>query len=151
MSELATIQDNAAGAATVAAVQSLAAGSNSVFSTITGNDPAARLAVFTATTDSAPLAENLGKVINLANIVVQVIDVTDENSGEISTVPRTILIDQDGTAYHAVSNGVFKSVENLLGIMGLPEQWGGPVPVKCVQGGTGTRKYMTLVPAKPGK
>lgn len=137
-----------AGTATIDAVDKLASGKASVFSTISGDDAASRMAVFEATTASVPLAENLNKVIELANIVVQVIDLTDEETGEVQTVPRTVLIAKDGTAYHAISQGVFKSVENLLGILGMPETWAGPVRLKAVKGGTGTRQYMTLVPAK---
>lgn len=155
---MSTEIDAYAGSATHAAVQALSAGSTNVFSTIKGNDPASKLAVFEATTASVPLADNLNKPINLANIVVQVIDINDEEAdpqtGEVgvSTVPRTILIDKDGTAYHAISSGIFKSVENLMGILGSdPGAWGVDVVVKAVKGGTGTRQYMTLVPAKSGK
>lgn len=149
-----------AGSATHAAVQALASGSTNVFSTIKGDDADSRLAVFEATTASVPLAENLNKPIALANIVVQVIDIADDNAdadeqtGEVPTVtvPRTILIDKDGTAYHAISNGVFKSVENLTGILGSdPARWPENFTVKAVKGGSGTRQYMTLVPVKAGK
>lgn len=157
---MTTDVDVYSGSATAAAVQALSAGATNVFTTIKGDDVASKLAVFEATTASVPLSENLNKPITLANIVVQVIDINDtddkgnpivdEQTGEVkvSTVPRTILIDKDGTAYHAISQGVFKSVENLTGILGVdPANWGG-VKVKAVKGGSGTRQYMTLVPVK---
>jgi len=160
---MSTDIDVYSGSATAAAVQALSAGATNVFTTIKGDDIDSKLAVFEATTASLPLAENINKPIRLANIVVQVIDindtdangnpVVDEQTGEVkvSTVPRTILIDADGTAYHAISQGIFKSVENLTGILGTdPARWGG-VTVKAVKGGSGTRQYMTLVPVKSTK
>ena len=136
-----------AGSATESAVQALSAGRSNVFSTIKGDDFESKAALYNATTDSKPLAENLNKPITIANIVVQVIDIADENTGEVSTVPRTILVDADGTAYHAISSGIFKSVENLLGIFGAdPTKWGGKVTVKAIREGSGTRQYFTLAP-----
>lgn len=152
-----------AGSATAAAVQALSSGATNVFTTITGNDVASKLAVFTATTASVSLADNLNVPIELANLVVQVVDIVDKDANnnpihdpetgevKVSTVPRTVLVAKDGTSYHAISQGIFKSVENLTGILGTdPAGWGGLV-VKAVQGGEGTRKYMTLVPVIPGK
>lgn len=160
---MSTDVDVYAGSATAQAVQALTSGAPTVFSTIKGDDVASKLALFEATTDSLPLIENLNKPIKLANLVVQVIDINDtdangnpivdEQTGEVkfSTVPRTILVAEDGTAYHAISQGVFKSVQNITGILGTdPAKWGG-LTVKAVQGGSGTRKYMTLVPVKAGK
>lgn len=136
------------GSATENAIDKLASGKSTVFSTLKGDDAATKLAVWTATTDSVPLAENLNKPIQLANVVMQVIDMADEETGEIQTVPRTILIDAEGKAYHAISQGVFKAVENIFGILGQPDTWDKPLAVKAVRGGSGTRQYMTLVPAK---
>lgn len=131
---------------TTSAIASLAEGKQTVFSTIDGTDFASKLAVLDATTNSLALSENLGKRINLANIVVQAIEMTDEDTGELATVPRTILIDADGTAYHAISKGVFRAVENIIGIVGAPKTWPNPLPVVVAQEGTGTRKYFTIRP-----
>lgn len=129
------------------AIQSLADGKQTVFSTITGDDFTAKMTVLNATTASKPLSENLGKKINLANVVVQIIEMADEQTAELRDVPRTILIDADGTAYHAISSGVFRAVENILGILGKPHTWPAPVAVKVLQEGQGNRKYFTIVPA----
>lgn len=136
------------GSATENAVEKLASGKTTVFSTITGDDFETKMLVLEATTASLPLAEHLNKKIELVNVVVQVIDMVNEDTGAVESVPRSILIDKSGTAYHAISSGVFKSLENIFGILGQPSEWAGPVSVKCVRGGSGTRQYMTLVPAK---
>lgn len=153
-----------AGSATENAVQALSAGRSNVFSTIKGDDFDSKAALYAATTDSLAIAENLNKPITIANLVVQVIDLVKKDqagnpvvnpaTGEVVTVevPRTILVDVDGTAYHAVSNGIFKSVENLLGIFGSDvASWGGRVTVKAVREGSGTSQYFTLVPVTAKK
>jgi len=136
------------GSATDAAIEKLAAGRATVFSTIQGDDFSTKLAVLNATTASEPIAENLNKPIQLVNVVVQSIDMADEQTGEVSAVPRTILVDKDGKAYHAISSGIFKAVENIIGILGQPHTWPAPVAVKAIREGSGTRQYFTLVPAK---
>lgn len=141
------VEVSSTGSKIAESVQSLADGKQTVFSTITGDDFATKMAVLNATTASKPLAENLNKKINLANVVVQIVEMADEQTGELREVPRTILIDADGTAYHAISNGVFRAVENILGILGAPDSWPSPVAVKVQREGTGNRQYFTIVPA----
>ncbi len=148
MSDVSTEVDTFTGGNGAAnAVQALADGKSTVFSTITGDDFAAKMKVLNATTASLPLAEILNKPIELVDIVVQVIEMADEASGEVRDVPRTILIAKDGTAYHAISNGVFRAVENILGILGKPHTWPAPVKIKVQREGTGNRQYFTIVPA----
>lgn len=136
------------GSATENAIDKLASGKQTVFSTLKGDDAATRAVVWEATTNSVPLAENLNKKIELVNVVMQVIDMADEKTGEIQQVPRTVLLAKDGTAYHAISQGIFKSVENIFGILGMPDTWPAPLGVKALRQGTGTNQYFTLVPAK---
>lgn len=131
-------------AAPLNSVQVLAEGKQTVFSTIKGDDVESRLALFSAVTDSVALEDNLNKPIKLANIVVQSIEMVNEESGELQEVPRTILIDGDNVAYHAISKGLFRSVENLVGILGSdPAKWGG-LSVIVTREGTGNRKYFTM-------
>lgn len=129
------------------AIQALAAGKQTVFSTIAGNDFETKLAVLQATTKSEPLADNLGKPIKLKDIVIQTIEMTDDATGETGPVPRVILVSDDGTAYHAISMGVFRAVENIIGILGMPSTWPAPLPVKVVREGKAPRAYFTIYPA----
>lgn len=135
MSEIETI-DNA--------IETLNAGGVSVYSSLVGDDFETKTQLLSATTNSVPISENLGKTINLKNVVVQGIEMTNEDSGEIQQVPRVILLDDKGTAYHAISKPVFNAVKNFIGILGQPSTWPKPVPVKVVQEGTGNRKYFVL-------
>lgn len=125
------------------AIQSLNKGEVTVYSSIKGDDFESKKATLNATTNSVAIADNLGKTISLANIIVQAIDMEDEKTGEVSEQPRVILIDDEGNAFHAISQGIFKSLENLLGILGAPDTWPAPVPVQVVEerGRKGYRYY----------
>jgi len=108
-------------------------------------------------TNAVPVSDNFGTVINLRNWVVQPVEMPvddkDESKGT-ALAPRIILIDEDGTAYAAISSGILKSLENLVGVFGKPSQWPGSIPVAVTE--QKSRKgfrFMTLsiAPAKPSK
>lgn len=138
--------ENYAGNATLTAIERMAAGRSTVMSTVTGDSFADRLTVYNAINNSVPLADNLNKTIEVADFVIQPIDLADEETGEVRSVARTVIIATDGTAYHAISAVVFRDVQNIIGILGKPGSWDEPLKVKTVRNGSGTRKFMTLVP-----
>ena len=104
-----------------------------VFSTIDGSTFAGRLATVSALQNSVPLNEHLGEVINLRNIVTQVVEVNDTESKRRVQAVRSILIDEDGTAYHAISDGVIQALQTFLGALGSPSEWPEPVKVAAVE------------------
>lgn len=116
-----------------ASIDSLSSGKANVYSSFTGDDFATKVAVLNAVTNSTPIADNLGKTIKLANVVVQSVEMENEQTGELANQPRVILIDDKGAAFHAISGGILKSVENLFGILGHPSTWPGPVSVQIVE------------------
>lgn len=126
-------------------IAALKQGGAAVFSTITGADRASKVAILNAMTNSKPVSENLGKTFNLLNVVIQAIEMEDETTKEMVSVPRIVLVDDKGEAWHAISSGLFKSLENIFGVMGNPDTWEGvPLPIKITQAGTGNRKYFTV-------
>lgn len=125
-------------------IANLSKGQLSVFSTITGDGFAAKAALMEALSNSVPVSENLNKRIDLVNIVVESIDLVNEGTGELETQPRVIFIDDNGTAFHAISGPVFRDTQRLLAIMGHPSAWPTPVGVKITKNGQGTRQYFTL-------
>ena len=127
-------------------VQGMAKGELQMYSTVKGDDKASKLKVLDAITNSESLSDHLREPINLADFVIQVIQMPDEKTGEINNVPRIILITEDGKAFHAISSGVLQSLRNFVGVLGEPgssDAW--PVSVVCdeVKGRNGYR-FMTL-------
>ena len=65
-----------------------------------------------------------------------------------------ILVDDEGNAYHAISDGIFKSLQTYCGLLGNPNTW--PEPVAIIVDEKRSRrgfKFMTikLAPASEEK
>lgn len=125
-----------------------------VLSTIKGNDRETQNRVFAALSDALPLADNLNTPFNVADIVSQTIypDASvDEATGEtIQDEPylRITLVGPEGEpSFSASSKGVVNSVTQIFQAYGHPSMWDTPVRVEGRQEGSGTRKYLKLVPA----
>jgi hypothetical protein len=148
-SAIAVIEDSAVSAASLSnEIANLSRGQVNVFSTITGTDHASRLSVVEAMGNSVPLDDNIGKKINLANVVVQQIEMADQATGELRAQPRITLIDADGSSYHVISGVVFKDLKNFFGILGLPSSWPAPLPVVASKESAKVGKFITLKIAK---
>lgn len=76
------------------------------------------------------VADTLGTTINLRNVLVQKYEKVNQETGEVETKYRTILIDENGTTYASASKGLFTSCKRLFALMGLPENWTEPLPIK---------------------
>lgn len=125
------------------AVDALSSG-NHFYSSIKGTDFATRVQVAKAITSSKPLDENLGKVINLRNLIVQPVQLTNPNTGAQDDVLRTVLLDEEGNAFHATSKGLDIAVRNILGVIGEPSTWEGPVPIKVTKVKSAVGSYFSV-------
>src|SRR5690606_1115300 len=101
-------------------------------STFSGDDFATKAKVFDAITNPEPISDHLGETIQLANVVAQSVEVADDE-GTLNEAARVILIDADGQAYAGLSDGLLRSIQNLFGILGMPNTWPGPLPVKVTE------------------
>lgn len=138
------VREHSTATDVAAAIQGLNTGA-AFFSTVKGDDFDTKLAVAEALTTSLPVDENLGKLINLANIIVQPVELTDEKTGEVNTAPRVVLLDADGTAYHGTSVGLLSSVRNILAALGDPSTWAKPVSINVVkQKGNNGYSFFTI-------
>lgn len=103
------------------------------WSTFTNDDIETRKLAYNAISNPEKISEHLDETINLKDIVIQNIEVTNSETGEVSVVPQVILVDDKGTAYSAVSAGAYSSVMRLLSIFGHPSQWADALPVQVVE------------------
>ena len=146
--EIATfdnVNDEFAANALDRSIAVLKSGGTDIFSTFDGTDFDTQLDVVDAVSSALPLADNLGTVINLKNVVIQPIEMKDENSGEMVRVPRIILVDVDGTAYAAISTGIMKSLQNYFGLLGFPKDWPRPLSVVAKEARSRANfRFMTL-------
>lgn len=124
-----------------------------VFTTVSGDDFAAKAKVFNAINSAVNLREEIvksktGEVrIKVTDIVVQKVEVTNETTGEIEDAPRVILIDADGVAHSGTSKGLLSSVKNIIQFLGEPASWPADANVEFVAKeamSRNGRRFMTL-------
>ena len=72
----------------------------SVVTSIDASNRAGAIKLFNATADAEPLNEHLGEILYVTDYVMEPITVTNEETGEVTTAIRTVLIDKDGVADH---------------------------------------------------
>lgn len=128
----------------IAAIQSLNQGS-AIYSTFEADDIDSKKKVLNAITNSEPIADHLRETIMLKDFVVQAATMVDEDGVE-QNVLRTILLDAQGKAYHAISDGIFKALQNYTAVLGHPSEWpaeGVAVIVDEARGRRGFR-FMTI-------
>lgn len=82
----------------------------------------------------------INEVISVKDVFVEVVNCTNAETGETSTCPRTVLIDENGVGYQAVSLGVFSALKKLFAVYGEPCNWTAPVKVKVRQINKSTNK-----------
>ena len=121
-------------------------GKAGILTTLPNGTQAERLAVAAAVSNSDPIKKNLGKTIQVVNVVVQSVEMENEQTGEIVSVPRVVLVDDKGNTFHAISGPLFRDVRTMLGLVGMPDLSAGdkPIPVKILEDGTGSRTYFKL-------
>ena len=129
-------------------IESFTGGVGRLFTTIKGEDFSAKLALNNAIADAEPIDKHLDRWINLKDIVIQDVEFTDEDesTGEVTTTQgiMVVLVDDQGKAYRAFSNGVFRDLQRLLNILGDPNTWPDPVSVKVVQTVSGKNRFYNL-------
>lgn len=89
------------------------------------------------------LADHIGQVINMRDIIIEPVEITKEDSGEVVTAPRCIIIDTDGNSYTCVSTGIYNALRRLCTVFGMPT-WPDGLPVKVRQLQKGAKRLYTL-------
>ncbi len=91
------------------------------------------------------IADHIGQVINVRDIIVEPVEIVDEKTGEIRKSPRVILIDTDGHTYSAVSYGIYNALRRLCdpALFGMPT-WENGVKVRVKQIARGSSRIFTL-------
>lgn len=89
--------------------------------------------------------------ITIKDIYIETVNVLqeekDENGNDVyQTCPRTIIVDDKGESYVAVSFGVFSSVKRIVELLGNPHEWDKPIKFKVKQITKGDRSILTFEP-----
>lgn len=93
------------------------------------------------------LADCINMTIKAKDLYIEVVNCTNEETGEVTACPRIVIIDEKGVAYQAVSLGIYSALKKVIQIFGAPT-WEKPIALAVKQVTKGTRKMLTLNIAK---
>lgn len=99
--------------------------------------------VFGALNNAEPIADHLNEVINLRHIVATNVVITDRITGQPVELTRIVLVDDEGNSFAAISNGLYRSVQNILGSFPPVHTWPAPLPIKIVSKRAARGNYFT--------
>ena len=96
--------------------------------------PEGKAKLFNAMTNpDERIAAHINEEIEISELYAEMMDLTDEDTGEVTAAPRVILINPAGVSFVAVSVGVYGDVKRLIQIFGEPASWTAPIRVKVKQ------------------
>lgn len=89
------------------------------------------------------IADCINMTINAKDLYIEVVNCTNEETGEVTACPRIVIIDDKGVSYQAVSVGIYSALKKAIQVFGVPT-WTKPVKLMVQQITKGTRKMLTL-------
>jgi hypothetical protein len=92
-----------------------------------------KIKLYSALQNAEKLDEHLNETMLMSNAVAQAVQVTDDQTGEISATVRVIIVTADGKAYSATSPTLAAGLNTMFGIFGTPNTWDAPLPIKVVE------------------
>lgn len=93
------------------------------------------------------LADCINMTINAKDLFIEVVDCTNEETGEITACPRIVIVDDKKVSYQCVSVGIYSALKKIIQIYGAPT-WETPIKMVVKQITKGNRKMLTLNVAK---
>ena len=90
------------------------------------------------------LADMINMEIDVKDVYVEIVKLTDQNTGEEINAPRIVLIDKDGKSYQCVSVGIFKCLAKIFNLFGTPDTWKTHLTLKVKQVKTNKGSALTL-------
>lgn len=92
-----------------------------------------KIKLYSALQNAEKLDEHLNEPLNMTNAVAQAVQVTDDQTGEISNTVRVIIVTDEGKAYAATSPTLAAGLNTMFGIFGTPNTWTEPLCIKVVE------------------
>ena len=132
----------------IAPVQPSDLGRGGVATTIDMSTMKGKVAVYQALADSESIADHLEEPFELKDIIFQGVEVTSQQTGEITPATRTILVAADGRRFSTVSDTIVSDLRTLTAIFGSPDTWDEPLEVSVEERrGNNKNRYYKLVTA----
>lgn len=114
------------------------------FTSLTANTDEEKAHLFNAiNSPEKRLADCINMTINAKDLYMEIVNCTNEQTGEVTPCPRIVIIDDAGVSYQAVSVGIYSALKKIVRIFGSPT-WHNPIPLEIMQVTKGQRKMLTL-------
>lgn len=118
------------------------------FCSMTADTDEAKAQMFNAMNNpDKRLSDCINMTIKAKDLYIEVVNCTNEQTGETTACPRIVLIDDKGVAYQCVSVGIYSALKKVIQVFGAPT-WEKPIPLMVKQVTKGDRKMLTLNVAK---
>ena len=78
------------------------------------------------------VSDFINKTIAVQDVLIEIREILNEETGEVAKVPRVVLIDPEGTGYQATSIGIYNVVRNAFTAFG-PAPWDPPLKMTIKQ------------------
>lgn len=117
---------------------------NTMFCSMTADTPTEKAALFKAMNNPEKrIGDCINTTIMAKDVFCETVKCVNKKTGEVNICPRTVIIDENGIGYQAVSLGVYSALKKLIQVFGLPT-WESPLPVKVKQITKGDNKILTF-------
>lgn len=114
------------------------------FCSMTANTHEEKAAMYNAMNNpDKRLADCINMQIKAKDLYIEVVNCTNEETGEVNACPRIVIIDDKGVSYQAVSIGIYSALKKVIQVFGAPT-WEKPVTLEVKQITKGNRKMLTL-------
>ena len=116
----------------------------SSYSSLVANTPEEKAALFNLMNNPEKrLSECINMTIEAKDVIIETVECINEKTGEVTKVPRTIIVDKNGVGYQCASFGVFNALKKIFAVFGAPT-WETPLPLVVMQITSKEHKIMTL-------
>lgn len=105
-------------------------------------------------TSTGSLSDLIGKRIAVQHIVAHSVEIVDQETGEVQDADRIVLVTPEGESYSCVSNGVRRSLQQIMALTNSMPPWDPAMVLDVKQKNTrlGRRTYiLTPVNYSPAK
>lgn len=118
------------------------------FTTMKAETPEQKVELFNAINNPENrLSDCINMTIKVKDLYIEVVECTNDETGEVTSCPRIVIIDDEGKSYQCVSVGIYSALKKAIQIFGAPT-WHDPIPFMVKQVTKGNRKMLTLNVAK---
>ena len=104
-----------------------------------------KITLFTAmNAPTGRVSDLINTIIEVSHVYAEMVNCTNEETGEIVVCPRVVIITPNGESFQCVSVGIYSAIKKLIQIFGEPTVWKTPKKMKVKQITKDKKSMLTL-------